>query len=613
MKNVVLFLSLFFVVNGASSQNSLDKYNGPFGDRELRHLLRRTMFGATMDDMNYFRGKSMDEVVELLLTVNTSTPPPVWSFQYDYGDSLSFKTGQPWLGKPGEKEWTQSIIQNSVNYWWHHLMITQDRNIREKMVLFYENHLPSNNGKNNAGQGLFYYNRVKLLRDYSMGNYKELVKKITLDPSMMYYLDLNFSYAFNWSELRASNDTNKIPVSPNENFARELQELYTIGKGQNNNEQFFTENDVKAAAKVLSGWCVCNRPEEGSIHGYLCKDTSDYRVRYNEKLHSPEDKVFSAFYNHKTIKTKIGPEGGTQEIDELFDMLFANEESSRNLVRKLYRFFVYAYITDETERDIIEPLSKLLRGGGNGYAPYDVKPVLKALFTSSHFYNKEYIGCMIKNPYDLMVGAARMMGAKIYSLDKMVLYPDSVFQSLTIDKKGNYVAVLAHMQAQYIGGLCHAAGMSVSNVPDVAGFPAYYQGPDYHRLWINADYLRERKRLVSIRIGQEPAAFDGLFRRANDLSSSSNIQSMVITIFNQMKNQRNADDFIQQNIDYFLVTDISDDEKNKLKYILNYHWIVKEDWELCFDNFISGKRNDLPTRLLNFYDALFSYAEFQLM
>ncbi|MBK8054805.1 MAG: DUF1800 family protein [Saprospiraceae bacterium] len=610
MKNVFKFFMFFLMLNCANAQNTVPKYNGNFGEYQLKHLLRRTLFGATLDDMNYFKGKSMDVVVDELLNVNTVAQLPVWSFQYDNGDSITFKAGQPWLGKPGEKNWTESIIQNNVNYWWHHLMITQDRSIREKMVLFYENHLPSNNGKNNEGQGFYYYNRVKLLRDLSLGNYKELVKKITLDPSMMYYLDLNQSYAYNWYDLRGGKI---VPTNPNENFARELQELYTIGKGRNNNDQFFTENDVKAAAKVLSGWNVCNN-YDGAIKNFLCNDKVDYKIRYNEKLHAPEDKVFSSFYDNKTIKTKKGPVGGLQEIDEFFDMLFANEESSRNLVRKLYRFFVYAYITDETERDIIVPLSKLLRDGGNGYAPYDVKPVLKALFTSSHFYNKEQIGCMIKNPYDLMVGATRMMGAKIYPLTKVDTVPLSVYLSWKVEDRPNYVAVAAHRQAQYVRGLCFGAGMLVSNVPDVAGFPAYYQGPGYHRLWINADFLRERKKLITNRIGPEISDITGMVRLSNDLSNSGNIQSMVITMYKMFTNQRDVDDFIRQNIDYFFVNDISAEEKNKLKYILETHWIPTSSWLKTCDEYNSGNSNNaIHRRLLAFYDALFSYAEFQLM
>ncbi len=259
-----------------------------------------------------------------------------------------------------------------------------------------KNFIPSNNEKNNAAQGLYYYNRVKLLRQYSTGNYKELMKKITLDPSMMFYLDLNQSYVYNWYNV--VNKLPLIPTNPNENYARELQELYTVGKGRLNNEILFTESDVKAAANVLSGWCVCNNKDLNFKK--LCNDSLSYNVKYNDTLHSSKNKLFSSLYNNKIINAKKGPNGGIEEINELFDMLFNRKESSENLVRKLYRFFVHSYISDEAELNVIQPIAKMCLEGGNGFQPYDLKPILKALLTSDHFYNKEQIGCMIKNPYD---------------------------------------------------------------------------------------------------------------------------------------------------------------------------------------------------------------------
>jgi len=604
-----LFLTIAFI--NVYSQNTIQPYNGPFGKSQLQHLLRRTLFGCTIDDLKYFEGKSMNQVVDEILNTNPTADPPTWSFQYSYNDSTSFKAGKTWLGTSGQFARTESIIQNNISYWWHYLMMTQDRTIREKMVLFYENFVPSNNGKNLEAQGLYYYNRVKLLREYATGNYKEFMKKITLEPSMMFYLDMNNSFVYNWYSIYA-----KLPLSPtkpNENYARELQELYTVGKGRNNNEQLFTEEDVKAAANVLSGWCVCNN-NDPSYKKFLCKDTLSYQVAYNDTLHSSKDKVFSSFYNNIVISAKKGPNGGIEEINTLIDMLFDRKESSENLVRKLYRFFVYSYISDDAENTVIQPLAKMCSEGGNGYQPYDLKPILKALLTSAHFYDKEQIGCMIKNPYDFVVGMSRMLDVKTYNLNEIRLYPDSVFNNLTANQIGNYIAVLAHRQSQYIRGLCFGSGMVVSSVPDVAGYPAYYQSPDFHHLWINADYLRRRKEAIHYDFQPPNGWFVGILTMSDSLFEiNSNTQPLICSFASRLNNQENIDDFIQQNIDYFLVKDLPNADKEKLKFILNETNSIS--WLNAWNSYKSNKNNfvNVYHKLRLFYESLFSYAEFQLM
>ena len=611
MKKIVLIFQFSLLFFSVHSQNTIQPYSGPFGKKQLQHLLRRTLFGCTLDDLKHFEGKTMDQVVNELVNTNPSAQPPIWSYQTDYGDSTSFKAGQTWVGTRSQYAWTQSIIQQNVNYWWQHLMMTQERTVREKMVLFFENFIPSNNGKNNSGQGLFYYNRIKLLREYATGNYKDLMQKITLEPTMMYYLDLNQSFVYSWYNVHYN-----LPLTllkPNENYARELQELYTVGKGLNNDEILFTESDVIAAAHVLSGWCVCNS-DDHAFKKFLCNDSLSYKVAYSDTLHSSKEKVFSHFYNNKIINANKGPNRGIEEINALFDMLFQRKESSENLVRKLYRYFVYSNITDETEINIIQPLAKLCREGGNGFKPYDLKPILKALLSSEHFYNAEQIGCMIKNPYDFAMGMSRMFDAKIHDLMDKKIIPDSVFNSMAAGFKNNYVAVLAHRQAQYLQGLCFKAGMIVSGVPDVSGYPAYDQSPDFHHLWINATYLRNRKEVVHFDLQPPNGYFVGFLTMSDSLVDFGiNNDPIVCTFASKLKNHEDLDDFIQQNIDYFLVKDLPQEEKEKLKFILNN--TTNDSWIVAWNKYKADKR-EFPSayhKLRLFYESLFSYAEFQLM
>lgn len=604
-----LFLSIFlcaFFQNNA--QNSLQPYQGPFEKRELRHLLRRTLFGCTLEDLKHFEGKTMQQAVDELLNVPTEQPePPLWALQYDYGDSVSFKTGKPWIGTPGEKAWTESILQINVKRWWHGLILQQDRNIREKMVLFYENFLPSNNGRNNAAQGLYYYNRVKTLREHATGNYKDLVKKITLEPSMLYYLDMNGSFAYSWTDYRYFNKF--TPINPNENYARELQELYTLGKGRNNDEKLFTEEDVKAAAHVLSGWFVCNNPD-GGIKQTLCNGSVTYNTEFVETMHSKQDKQFSALYGNQLIAYQPGPTGGKAEMDAFFDMLFARQETAENIVRKLYRYFVYAYITQEAEADVIQPLAKLFREGVPGGKPYDLKPVLRALFTSAHFYDREQIGCMIKNPYDYAAGMMRMLEVKYPAKTELKLVPKATFDAWTVGQKGNYVAMPLYVSFAFLDNYTNSTGMPLSNIPDVAGFPAYYQGPDYHRHWINAELLRRRKEVAFYDGGA--AGLIGLLTMSEYLTDFvPNKNPLTVAFADKFQSVLNTEDFVQENIDLFLVQDLAPTEKEKLVAILN----KTTPWPNTWNAYKVNKDNYVPVyvKLLFFYEALFGYAEFQLM
>lgn len=607
MQKLLITLALTFGLSLVYAQAPLQPYTGTFSKPQLQHLLRRTLFGATLEDLQHFEGKTMQQVVDELLNVPSTPPePPLWPFQFDYGDSLSFKAGKVWIGTPSEKATTQSIMQNSVNYWWHGLMLQQDRNIREKMVLFFENFLPSNNGKNNEGQGLFYYNRVKTLREHAVGNYKKLLMKITLEPSMMFYLDMNGSFAFNWPDYHYFKKFN--PINPNENYAREVQELYTVGKGKNNNEQLFTEDDVKAAAHILSGWYVCNN-KDASVVTTLCNGSVSYNTEYVPTMHSQQNKQFSPFYNNQLIRYQAGAAGGQGELSAFFDMLFARPETAENIVRKLYRYFVYAYISDDAEREVIQPLAKLFREGEAGGQPYELKPVLKALLTSAHFYDKEQIGCMIKNPYDYCVALMRMMGVKYQPKTELNLVAKSTFDSW--DQKGNYIAMPLYTTFQALNGYTTATGMQLSKVPDVSGFPAYHQAPDYHRNWINAELLRRRKEMVF----QDPKGlWSGLLTMSEYMTNfEPNKNPLVVALADKFSGVGNATTFVQQNIDYFLVQDLTDVEKAKLVNILESMNGVA--WNRAWTAYKTNRNNYVTVyfKLVRFYEALFGYAEFQLM
>jgi uncharacterized protein (DUF1800 family) len=174
--------------------------------------------------------------------------------------------------------------------------------------------------------------------------------------------------------------------APDENYARELQELFTLGKGSGSK---YTEDDVKQTARVLTGFTI--NPT-----------TSPFSTSFVSANHDTGDKTFSSFYGNTVIKGRTGINAGMDELKDLLDMIFNVEEVSKFICRRLYKYFVYYELDSTIETNVIEPLAKVFRDNG-----YEIKPVLKTLFESEHFYDVWNRGAMIKDPLSHTVGYLR--------------------------------------------------------------------------------------------------------------------------------------------------------------------------------------------------------------
>ena len=164
-------------------------------------------------------------------------------------------------------------------------------------------------------------------------------------------------------------------TSPDENYARELQELFTIGKENTPN---YTEDDVKAAAKVLTGWRINTT-------------TTLPTVYFDSTKHHTSNKLFSSFYGNTTIAYQSGSNGAL-ETDALMDMVFSKQqEVAKFICRKLYRFFIYYTIDNTVEANVITPLAQIFINNN-----WDIVPVLKTLYKSEHFFELNSKGCIIK-------------------------------------------------------------------------------------------------------------------------------------------------------------------------------------------------------------------------
>ena len=530
--------------------SGLKKFKGRWTMDEARHLLKRTLFGASKADISYFTAKSLRSSLKELLDDDDIIPqPPVNNYNDDKYTDEEIQPGQTWITAAKVTGMNSGRRRNSYKAWWLGLMLNQKRSIREKMVLFWHNHFATET--NSVDNPTFCYKYNILLRQYALGNFKEMVKAVTLDPAMLKYLNGNAS-------------TKK---APDENYGRELQELFTIGKGPGSH---YTEADVKAAAKVLTGFRIENKILPDS-HGI-----------FDSSRHDEADKQFSAFYKNTLITGRKLKEGEA-ELDDMLNMFFAQEELSKFICRKLYRFFVYYKIDDTTEKNIIEPLAKTFRKND-----YELKPVLKQLLASRHFFDIANRGGMIKSPIDFTVGLCREFN---------ILFP-GIEDYVNLYGLWNNIQTTAAQMQQNIG-----------DPPNVAGWPAYYQEPQYDKIWINSDTLPKRNQFTD---------------RMINSGFARNGKKIIIDpyIFAQsLPEPGNPDTLINDSVQLLYSMDLPDKEKKYMKegILLSGLQGMMSDhyWTDAWNKMISkpddnANKKDVMNKLRNLYKYLMNLPQYQL-
>jgi uncharacterized protein (DUF1800 family) len=412
---------------------SLQSFSGQWDESTARHLLRRTQFGVKLAELKTVRDLGLNASLDILLNDQLPQPlPPLKEYNpinAAVPDTL-IAGGQTWVNDPASDGTVNSLRRASFKKWWVGQMLNQQISLREKMTLFWHNHFATESV--DIGNAQYLYKHHSLLRKNALGNFKNLVREITTDSAMLVYL----------------NGQNNNKTAPDENYAREIQELFVIGKGKNAG---FNEADVKAAARVLTGW----RNNAAEIKSF-----------FDTNRHDINDKQFSEFYKNKKIIGRTGADAGAVELGEMIDMLFETDEVALYLCRRLYVWFIHYQITPEIEEAIIVPLAQIFRENN-----YEVKPVLQVLLSSQHFFDSMNRGCQIKSPVDMLIGMLREMEVK-FPADGQYTNQYGLWNQLV-----NY---LSNMQ------------QNIGDPPDVSGWKAYYQEPGYYKFWINTDTLPKR-------------------------------------------------------------------------------------------------------------------------
>jgi uncharacterized protein (DUF1800 family) len=311
------------------------------GLEEARHLSGRAGFGASQATLQSFAGLSREQAVQRLMADDGNiTRPPAWA-EAAFENPARLRE----MSDEDKRRYLQERQREGIELraWWLSEMRQTPAPLLEKMTLFWHNHFATGMQKVKSGQLL--YRQNLMLRRHALGNFGALLHAVAKDPAMLVYLDT----------VQSRRD------APNENFAREVMELFTLGEGH------YSEQDIKQAARAFTGWGLDR--DNGTFQNHPFRHDS----------------------GEKTVFGRSGRFNG----DDVIDLLLARPETAEFIVGKLWTEFV----SPEKDAREIQRLARVFRDGH-----YEIRPLLTALFTSDAFFAAKNRGALIKSPVELVLG-----------------------------------------------------------------------------------------------------------------------------------------------------------------------------------------------------------------
>jgi uncharacterized protein (DUF1800 family) len=353
---------------------------------KAHHLVSRAGFGGSPDEVRALASRGLEGAVERLLDDETIENEPVEADTFDATimPPLSATDRQQLrqarrrddeaavrrlIEKRQESQKNDRQQMREIQRWWMRRLIDSPRALDEKMTLFLHGHFATSYRGVQDSYHMFVQNQ--LFRAHATGNFKQLTHAIIRDPAMLRYLNNN------------QNNRRK----PNENLARELMELFTLGEGHG-----YTEQDIREGARALTGYTY-------NDDTFVGPGTQRYR-----NMHDAGTK-------------RILGRSGEWDGDDFVDIIFAQKAASEFICLKLYRFFVndLPHGPDRDTQRFIVRLARRFRD-----ADFELKPVLRTLFTSEHFYDEANIAAQIKSPVQLVVQSIRSFGTPSRRIDVLL-------------------------------------------------------------------------------------------------------------------------------------------------------------------------------------------------
>jgi len=335
-----------------------------------QHLLWRAAFGPMAENTNELSGTSSKNLYTLLLKASSKTPAG-FNVASNLFDGLVKGVQDAVQLQNLSKEQKQMIRKQSrddlksLNLKWLNEMINSEAQLREKTSLFWHGHFACR-----VINIYFQQQLLDIVRKNALGNFGDMLREVSKSPAMLSFLN---------------NQQNK-KQHPNENFAREVMELFTMGRGN------YSENDIKEAARAFTGWGF-------NIHGEFA------------------DRPFQHDNGNKTFLGKTGNFNG----DDIIDILLEQRQTARFITNKIYKYFV----NENADSSMVETLA-------NGFyqSGYSIKKLLEDIYTSDWFYDKKNVGNKIKSPIELLVGIRRLLPMEIKNEEVQLLFQRALGQIL---------------------------------------------------------------------------------------------------------------------------------------------------------------------------------------
>ncbi|HTA53245.1 MAG TPA: DUF1800 domain-containing protein [Candidatus Acidoferrales bacterium] len=320
---------------------ALQPYRGALDERAAAHLLRRAGFGGSPDDVRRYRGMQPSAAAAMLLALpspNSIAPPQALP---NVAQRQAFTSRR-------ERFRARRQVTEATQLWWLNRMLSTPAPLQEKMTLYFHGHFTS---RATPAFPWITYNQNALFRQYALGNLRELTRSVSKDAAMLIYL----------------NGAQNVAAHPNENYARELMELFTLGVDN------YSETDVRESARAWTGWQVERR-----------NDT----VSFDAALHDAG------------VKTFLGRTGNFSG-DDIVDIIFAQPQCARFFAASLLNWFVY----NDPEPELIEQVAASLRRSN-----FELAPVVETILRSNVFYSERAYRALVKSPVEFVVGAYKTLG-----------------------------------------------------------------------------------------------------------------------------------------------------------------------------------------------------------
>lgn len=530
----------------------------PWNEKRIHHLYNKLCTGAPLYLISAAKANKPSVLVDYLINTAAAHPLPgdkkagVRTYDYTYS----------WKEQDIAEDPNAYYKYLELVHMWFNGMITEG--VRHKLVLFWSNHFVAaadNSGNRPSWIFQYYY----LLHKHALGDFREFVKAMGLTPSMLIYLDGRYNTRY----------------SPNENYARELLELFTMGVGN------YTQQDVAETARLLTGWNIrYYESPVGSGNYYIGPTKVDEFVFYRNNHDWKGKFIFGrSIGNNGGVVPPTDAEAMQKaklEYDLLHDELIfkiKKNEVAKFICKKLYSYYVY----QEAPEEIINGLAQVFISSN-----FSIAAVLKTLFKSEHFYEEEVMGLGIKSHIENQIHYFRSLDLEPGKDFFKYKWINNTFQAEVTDPI-NYPNTLNRDTLSHIYNSNNNLGQKLFNPVNVAGWPGY-------RSWLNEFTLVNRWRYNRDQFGY--------YLQYNQ--TKEKYRSFLKEVGN---NSIDPDIIVRGVISYFFTQDLPEDiiltAIGVFKSLVPANYYVDGTWTLNYTT--------VPNQFIALMNYLVTLPEFQLL